>query len=78
MDRCKNCKYFKRNTDEYYNKNYGECNCIKFVYDGFGNDPDYNITDQLIYADYEGYMADFKVGQDFGCIHFEERRGEYE
>ena len=28
--------------------------------------------------DYEGYMADFKVGQDFGCIHFEERRGEYE
>lgn len=76
MDNCKNCKYFRKNTDKYY-KNYGECDCIKFVYDGFGNDPDYNVTDQLIYSDYEGYRAYFNVGQDFGCIHFEEKREEY-
>ena len=73
MGKCKDCKYFERDTSEYSGNNYGDCNCVKFVYDGFGNDPDYNITDQLVYGDYEGYMADFQVGQDFGCIHFEGR-----
>jgi len=28
----------------------------------------------LFYRDYEGYRADLKVGEDFGCIHWEEKK----
>lgn len=74
MSLCKDCKYFIKNQGGFIDKNYGKCNCKKFVYDGFSNDPDYNITDQLIYGDYESYNAFFEVGDDFGCIHFKKRR----
>lgn len=78
MNRCKDCKYFKRNTDKFWSNKYGVCECNKFIY---GSSCDENIvknTDQLLYEDSEGYAAGFEVGQDFGCIHFKERRGEYE
>ena len=68
---CKNCKYY--NDDNQYGKvkSYGECDCSKFIYDY-----DYEHCkekDVLIYYDYESYNAGFKVGEEFGCIHFERK-----
>lgn len=79
MNKCKNCKYFKINTNNdikpyqvpYKNENYGSCSCEKFIY-GYTNYKDTNNvpTDNFYYEDYESYCADFEVGKDFGCIHF--------
>ena len=33
MNKCKNCKHFKRYTDERYSNKYGKCDCNKFQYD---------------------------------------------
>ena len=78
-NKCKNCKYFERHKEEYYCNKYGYCNCTKFVYgtsfihiDEHYNDYDKTKADELLYEDYEGYNADFEVGENFGCIHFEE------
>ena len=70
-NKCKNCKYFQRNTEPYDNNNFGECSCDKFVYDSYINEKE--ETDKLFYWDYESYSADFNVGENFGCIHFEEK-----
>lgn len=58
---CKNCKYFSKDKDE----NYGDCVNEHFVYD------ETTPINGLMYADYEGYAANFYVGEEFGCIHFE-------
>ena len=34
MNRCKDCKYFERNSGVNYSDKYGSCNCEKFVYGG--------------------------------------------
>lgn len=70
MNKCKNCKYFQRNTSSYENNNFGECSCDKFVYDSVWKDSE---TDTLYYWDAEGYRADFEVGENFGCIHFKQK-----
>ena len=66
--KCKKCKYFGNAGDGYttYSENYGKCNSDKFQY----QDACKNETDNLIYADYDGYEAGVDVGIDFGCIHF--------
>ncbi len=69
MERCKNCKYFQRYTNENFNNKYGKCNCDKFIY-GDASDDKNNSNDKLFYMDYEWYEADIEVGENFGCIHF--------
>jgi len=71
MIRCKECKYWNKDT--------WMCSCDKFIYGG-----DYGLglvctldfhrneekfQDMLIYEDYECYSANFVVGPNFGCIH---------
>lgn len=75
---CKNCKYFERNKESYHSNKYGECSCNKFVYGTsfIHNEEKYNDfsneADTLLYQDYEGYSADFEVGENFGCVHWKE------
>ena len=82
MKRCKNCKYWKQDTDVKYNKNFGWCNCEKFAYSEELERYNYETNKietedydkyHVIYGDYEGYMATLKVHKEFGCIDFEER-----
>ena len=84
MNQCKNCKYFKRYTAEYDNNNYGRCQSNKLLYaetteDGveIWDNEKYERriikdTDLLLCMDAEDYHAEIEVGQDFGCIHYEE------
>jgi len=70
--RCKDCKHWTRNTHKHDDKRYGDCACGELDYMPYGisdNDGD----DMLTYSDYEGYSATFSTGQNFGCIHFEEK-----
>ena len=74
---CKNCKWWtENNKDSYYVKDnqgklQGDCGNEKFVYTGDGLD---NIdSDGLAYWDFESYGGGFRVGCNFGCIHFEKR-----
>ncbi len=70
---CKVCKYWKRDTRELYrwSQYYGNCSSDKFQYeDPNGYDKETLEKDNLLYADYEGYSADFETGEDFGCIHW--------
>ena len=71
MNICKNCKFFQKNEFEWRSKKYGYCNCKKFEYGTSGKKEKYK--DKLYFKDYEGYSADFEVGEEFGCIHFEEK-----
>ena len=78
MGRCKDCKYFKRNTDKYLNKQFGRCmNETKLDYGSSYDNKSYSNTiitpDMLLYEDYERYSASLEVGEDFGCIHFENK-----
>jgi len=58
-------------------------NGIKVHYGGCRNDKlQYNRVndgvkekDFLFYYDYEGYSASLEIGENFGCIHFKERKG---
>lgn len=53
--------------------NYGKCECPQFVYtrESHGDDlPNVCPGDGLAYGDHDGYSADFRTGEDFGCIHF--------
>lgn len=85
MNRCKNCKYFKRYTGKYDNNNYGRCQSKKLLYgettedkveflDEKGIMQETEETDLLLCMDRESYYADIEVGQDFGCIHYEEAK----
>lgn len=82
MNQCKNCKYFKRYTREFDNNNYGRCQSNKLLYASTTEDGVENWdkgerrilkdTDLLLFMDADGYQAEIEVGQDFGCIHYEE------
>lgn len=72
MNKCKNCKYWLRNTKEFETKDFGECTCKKFQYEDIFREKK-TTDDMLLYADYEGYSASFETGQNFGCIHFKEK-----
>ena len=69
LGRCKDCEHFEPFKKD---KGFGRCFCEKFVYEEHVKSP---TTDMLIYGDYEGYYADFYVGENFGCIHFKPKRG---
>ncbi len=74
QNQCKNCKYFERHTGEYDNKQFGECcNKQKFVYGTSDDNKNGGNNDILFYMDYEWYDASLEVGEDFGCIHFENK-----
>ncbi len=78
MGKCGDCKYWKRREKDDYSAwetptdesmRYGDCSSPKFVYE-------FNYTqdaDELLYRDYEDYMAKVVTGQNFGCIHFDAR-----
>jgi hypothetical protein len=74
---CKNCKHFKRHKDSCQSIKFGHCVCSKFVYGSAyeqtkKEDNDFSDeANELLYEDYEGYNADFEVGENFGCIHWE-------
>lgn len=86
--RCKDCKYFKRfdnkkRYEEYRWEKYGTCQSKKFLYGLTHKEfvdvlddiiPEISLldTDLLLYNDYDSYNAEFEVGENFGCIHFEE------
>ena len=70
MNRCKNCKYFKRNSGDYNSDKYGACNCDKFIYGGSEDEKEPKLNDKLYYMDYEWYRAFVEVGENFGCIHW--------
>ena len=74
MGKCKNCKFWNRNISyailesDPLRKNYGGCDNSKLNYDNHDGE-----KDNLVYTDYEEYAAGISVGEDFGCIHFEEK-----
>ena len=73
MNKCKNCKFYNPiNEKEYWSneRNFGKCTCKKIQYtEELTKKP---TDDMLLYWDCEDYAADFKVGKNFGCIHFKE------
>lgn len=73
MNRCKDCKYFQRNTSKYRSNKYGDCNCDKFIYGDSNDEKDLKKNDRLYYMDYEWYSASVEVGENFGCIHWEDK-----
>lgn len=80
MGRCKDCANWIRIVDDrflfdeqyrQYRAEYmGKCSCPKFVY-AYKEQPD---TDGLEYWDTDGWRARFLTGEDFGCVHFKERK----
>ena len=70
------------NKPVFEGKKIGVCPCSKFVYlwsDRYnkscsGEEYEELVIedDMLTYEDYEGYSARFNVGENFGCVHFEE------
>ena len=68
---CKNCKYYEGYTDDIYiEDDKGSCSCPKIINDEPEKLP---LNDKAEYTDYEGYMAYFFVGKNFGCIHFKSK-----
>ena len=68
---CKNCKYYEIKTME---KEFGKCYCSKFLNN---NDLPWEYErdkDTLLYWDFECYSCGFDVGEEFGCIHFENKQ----
>ena len=70
MGICKDCKYYTK-ENMVIGKKFGSCSCKKFVYIGNSHDP--LQDDMLLYEDCEMYNAFLHVGENFGCVHFEER-----
>ena len=70
MNRCKTCRHFKPSTEGYDAPHMGVCDSEKFVYT---EDVVKIPIDGLGYWDFDGYMAGFEVGEEFGCIHHEPR-----
>jgi hypothetical protein len=66
---CKNCKYWERETDSGKEEYYGGCSNEKLVDTNIAYIP----VDGLGTHDYEGYMSGFRTGENFGCIHFENK-----
>jgi hypothetical protein len=66
---CKDCSYYEGNKEGYNN-----CSCDKFLYsedkDELREKGMTDFSDCLVYWDGEGYMANFHVGPNFGCIHW--------
>lgn len=65
MKRCKTCISFTYDTQDK-----GSCNNLKFLYTGQGGKID---IDGFEYWDCESCSAGFRVGINFGCIHWQKR-----
>jgi len=74
---CGNCSYWVRTEGNRNIKSLpisGKCNNTeKFVYEGAIKDDRPFPDDILLYWDYEQYSAGFLTGENFGCIHWEEK-----
>lgn len=68
---CQTCRYWARLTDASEIEGHGEwagnCSSPKFVYD------EKVPVDGLEYWDYESYSAEFRTGENFGCIHHQSK-----
>lgn len=72
MNTCKNCLFFKQDFDYYPDDTrFGVCESGKIIYK---RRSEVQEKDVLCYQDYENYRAYHFVGEDFGCIHFEEKK----
>jgi hypothetical protein len=70
VNTCKDCKHWTRSSGSYSEIYSGNCDSDKFIEASAG----VKIPkDGLEYWDYEGYSAGFSTGEDFGCIHWENR-----
>jgi len=71
---CKHCKFWDlyENTADYPSSRcQGECSCDSFIeHISIGVE---NPADSLVYWDFEGYLAGFSTGREFGCIHWREK-----
>jgi hypothetical protein len=73
--RCGDCKHFRRNTEAWEPSHAGKCESRKFedISDIYVGREQYPEKDGVAYSDSEMYGAVLYVGEDFGCIHFEEQ-----
>ena len=70
---CKDCKHFQKFEAEYEclpDKDMGKCLSGKILYERDVTEYTDNV---LVYGDSEEYWAYHRVGENFGCVHFEER-----
>lgn len=65
--KCKDCKYWERLEGE----NHGQCDNPKIDY---GTEDEIEEGDEARYIDSESYNAALLLGENFGCIHFEEKK----
>ena len=66
MKTCKDCNWSEpRENHSWELQTALTCNSPKFGYQGCDNDG-------LAYWDEESYRADFFVGPDFGCVHWDD------
>lgn len=74
--KCKTCKYWVRYSDPNdaacYGQHAGTCENKRFVYEGSSSNVK-TPKDGVMYWDYEGCMAEFSTGEDFGCVHWKQR-----
>ena len=72
MGKCKDCKFWKRTTEEddhinFNNTHLGNCICDKFL-KGYSLEISDIPKDGVWVEDDEGWS--FYAGEEFGCIHF--------
>jgi len=66
---CKNCKHYKAVKGE---KKYGYCKKMRYI----GDISILKVSADIVYCcDSEGYHAWTLVGENYGCIHFKEKKG---
>jgi hypothetical protein len=70
---CKNCQWYEAKKHQ-YRAIYGGCKNKYFQYGGRMEDEEYPVeANGLLYWDVDSYGAGFDVGENFGCIHWEEK-----
>ena len=70
MNKCKDCKYWVKHDNGFYNLGYGSCKSVMFVEGTTGSSPPDIRLDGFYYWDCEGFSAAFETGQNFGCVHW--------
>ena len=67
--KCSECRYWEREHYSWGDTVFGDCGNLKIVHCSDGRDDP--PSDGLGYSAFEGGDASVKMGEDFGCIHFE-------
>jgi len=72
--KCKNCKYFT--PADFVVMNHNKCRNSSFIYEVLDWKPlmDKAHSDSLYYFDDDERAAGFYPGENFGCIHWEEKK----